>query len=389
MAAGLGTGRIGSAPAAYAETLLPRHSHGWAPLFSVRTAARRYVRAPRAELYDLAEDPDETRNRLAAGAAPPTPEAVATAAALDRRIEDVLAGEVATEERALDAATRAELAALGYAMPATPAAATGRDPKDGLPTLERYEEAMRLFDRGALDEAEALLVSALAELPESPALRGLLARVLARQGRLDRAAAEAARALEGSPGQPAHRSLLGMIELQRGRLDAAESAFRAAMAGDPNRAEAHVGMLWVALRGGRDEAALAHAERAAELAGSDWRVHQWLASLWSQAGRFERALAAVERARVAGPAPPALEVERAVALTSLGRTSEAERALARAGDALQSPVVRNRIAVATAQGGDPARAHALLEALVSDHPSHAPARRNLASLERAMAARTP
>jgi len=375
-----------SSAGAYAETLLTRHSHGWAPLYSVRVDGERYVRAPRPELYRLADDPGERRDRLASPAASA---ARARARELDAQIDEVLAGEVAGRERALDPATRAELSALGYVLPERPAEATGRDPKDGLPVLRDAEEAMRLFDRGELAAAARRLEGALAREPDSPALHALAARVAARQGRLADAAGHVERALAGSPGHAGHLSLRGMIGLQRGRAAAAETDFRASLDADPNRAEARAGMLWVALRAGDGAAAEAHAARAAELAGSDWRVHQWLASLWSQAGRFDRALAAADAGRAVDPGRPALAAERAVALVGLGRASEAAAALARAGELAREPTLRNRLAVARARAGDPAGARERLAALVAEHPDFAPARRNLASLDRALAARTP
>ena len=47
---------------AYAESLMPKIDMGWAELRAMRTAKWKYVRAPRAELYDLEKDPHELVN---------------------------------------------------------------------------------------------------------------------------------------------------------------------------------------------------------------------------------------------------------------------------------------------------------------------------------------
>ena len=46
----------------YAETLYPKMNMGWAELRGIRTARWKYIRAPKPELYDLAQDPGEKHN---------------------------------------------------------------------------------------------------------------------------------------------------------------------------------------------------------------------------------------------------------------------------------------------------------------------------------------
>src|SRR5262249_39718346 len=47
---------------AYAEAVYPRYHYGWSDLRSVTSGHMKYIAAPRPELYDLAQDPNETRN---------------------------------------------------------------------------------------------------------------------------------------------------------------------------------------------------------------------------------------------------------------------------------------------------------------------------------------
>ena len=114
---------------AYMETLAPQLQFGWSPLRGVRTRRHRYVRAPRPELYDLGEDPRESRNL--AGSLPDL------VAELDGALQERLGGERAVEPVALlSEEERARLESLGYAVasvggdPTRPGAVGGRDPKD-------------------------------------------------------------------------------------------------------------------------------------------------------------------------------------------------------------------------------------------------------------------
>ena len=46
----------------YAETLYPRFHYGWSELRALRAGRFKYIEAPRPELYDIAQDPLETKN---------------------------------------------------------------------------------------------------------------------------------------------------------------------------------------------------------------------------------------------------------------------------------------------------------------------------------------
>jgi arylsulfatase A-like enzyme len=63
-----GSGRFGSGGpdgatrALYAESFAPLLDFGWSPLRTIRTGGWKFIKAPTPELYDLTNDPGETRN---------------------------------------------------------------------------------------------------------------------------------------------------------------------------------------------------------------------------------------------------------------------------------------------------------------------------------------
>ena len=114
----------------YAESFAPLLDFGWSPLRSLRSQGFKYIEAPRAELYETARDPDETRD-LAAADAP-------RAAQLRDRLARYATGADRGRHRST-AMRSARLQALGYAS-GSPRSSSGSrpDPKD------RREIAARL-----------------------------------------------------------------------------------------------------------------------------------------------------------------------------------------------------------------------------------------------------
>ena len=123
------TGADAPARDLYAESWAPLLDFGWSPLRSLRSQGFKYIEAPRAELYETARDPDETRDLAAAD--PPR------AAQLRDRLARYATGP--TQAAPVDREALARLQALGYAS-GSPRSSSGSrpDPKD------RREIAARL-----------------------------------------------------------------------------------------------------------------------------------------------------------------------------------------------------------------------------------------------------
>jgi hypothetical protein len=138
----------------------------------LRTDRWKYVRAPRPELYDLRDDPGETRNRAAE-----EPERVRE---LEARLREQLASERAPTAAAISDGDLGALRALGYALepaaaPDATSRATGPDPKDGLALLGVLARAEQLAQRGDPAAGLALLRDRDHAPPAVLALRAALA----------------------------------------------------------------------------------------------------------------------------------------------------------------------------------------------------------------------
>ncbi len=155
---------------------------GWAPIEGVRSGRWKYTATPDPpELYDVAVDPSETRNRVA-----DRPE---VAERMARRFRELRAAQAAPERgqrRELGLEEAEQLAALGYVEAAGSIAAGERpDPRRFVAVHGWVERARSRARAGAYAEA----IEVLEALAESPSVRPLVLRTLApvyrEAGRLD------------------------------------------------------------------------------------------------------------------------------------------------------------------------------------------------------------
>jgi choline-sulfatase len=258
-------------PFAYLETLVPQLDLGWSPLLGIRSDRFKYIRAPRPELYDLVEDPNETRNLI-----PARPDVVVE---LDRVLEGRLANARSVEPTLeVDAARREQLARLGYLAgdAAATAAELGRvggiDPKDGLGDVMTLQAAIGLMAADRPEEALAILEPLdgggfVFDLHRSEAAR--------RAGRAEVAERFARASLAQAPAvSEVHTALAESLE-EQGRFEEAVRSFDEAARLDPASAEPVVGLGRIAeARGDLGRARLLY-ERAAECRGGSaealWR----------------------------------------------------------------------------------------------------------------------
>jgi arylsulfatase A-like enzyme/Flp pilus assembly protein TadD len=361
---------------AYAETLATQLDHGWAPLFAMRSDHHLYVRAPRAELYDVRADPRQLANLLE----DPLQDAVEVAKRLDEGVDSELAREQEASRLALDEATRAQLRALGYTLAEAPVPANRLDPKDGLRLVEPFVVADTEYSLGHLKEAEALARELLSELPESPQIHDLLARIYIDQGKLDLAVSHAETAARLLPAAGRYHDRLGLARLAVGDTAGAVVAYERALECDPTIFDAHAGLMWRVALGGSIEDAAKSAETAVELAPEDTRIRIRVAETWDRLGQYDRALEAYRAALELDGSNPEGHMGMAIELARLGEVSEAERHFSQAGEAAERADSLMRLAIAWAGRGEAARSEAILRGLMTSRPEFEPARRVLAVL---------
>jgi choline-sulfatase len=163
----------------FSESMYARLHLGWADLRSLSDAEHQYINAPRAELYDLQNDPAERVNVIAD----------------QRRVASALRQELdgytrkVTPPSAVSPEEKSRLASLGYlTQPASTPAGVLPDPKDRIAEFNDYERTAELMGAKA-EQAIVILRKILEKNPlfTDAALR--LARAYEATGRFSDAAA--------------------------------------------------------------------------------------------------------------------------------------------------------------------------------------------------------
>jgi Tfp pilus assembly protein PilF len=319
-------GRADALPPAHLETLHPWLTYGWAPLKGVRTADRKLIDAPRAELYDLARDPAESTNVFA--------DRPDEARALGETLARLTPPVAAAGARPEDDRVRASLEALGYVASASGAgeAPAGLpDPKDrvamrrallqadGLLRRERTREAIAAFDailreeptnryamfrsgiayvRAGAPRAAAERLTRAVELdPSNADARFALADALTRSGEQERAIAEWREVIRLQPRRGVAWSNLGTLLAQVGRRDEAHQALAHAVEVEPDNPRLLTGVAETERTLGEHEAAAGHLLEAARVAPAEFRLAATLGVLLLEQGRRDEAAAWLAKSR--------------------------------------------------------------------------------------------
>jgi arylsulfatase A-like enzyme/predicted Zn-dependent protease len=217
----------------YSESLSPRYHFGWSELYALGDDRYRLIRAPRDELYDITQDPEE-RTSIAAERRQ-VRDAMRTA--LDRLIENVAveAPSAVSEE------DRRKLAALGYVgtqTRGTPASGGDLpDPKDKIAVLQKYRRAADLAGERRLAEATGLFRDLLREDPDMTDVWLQLADIYTRRGMTIEAIDAYKEVIKRNPRDSASLTGAATGLLRMGRLE--EARVHAELALEPAPAAAH------------------------------------------------------------------------------------------------------------------------------------------------------
>ncbi len=239
----------------YSETFYPRLHFGWSDLASLVGRRYHYIEGPDPEIYDLDQDPRETRNllrdqrRLYAGMR-------RELAGFDRRL---------APPAAVDAETRSAMAALGYVGHASIGAGTGGDgplpdPRSHLDVLRDLKQGFAAMAHHDYRLAAATFERTLAGNPQMADAWEFLGRAREKLGDSRAALAAYGKALRLDPGSAPVAMAAASLYFDLGQLDQAEAHARLAAAGNPSFA--HGLLAQIALRRGK----LDDAEREARAA---------------------------------------------------------------------------------------------------------------------------
>ena len=224
---------------AYSESMATKLQYGWAALYGLRTNEFKFIDAPRSELYDLKQDPDEKVNRLDSdrrAALQLRAELTRVRAESDRRAPKI-------EEANIDQETMRKLASLGYLGGGSSAATSDdknlADPKDKLHLYDSVGYAAHLISQNDYKKAAQVLEIVLKDDPNIPQAQLLLVSSYRNTGQTQKAKAILDQYLKRDPANmPALMAMAEILEGE-GRADDVLAICRRALAKDSRNARAY------------------------------------------------------------------------------------------------------------------------------------------------------
>lgn len=313
---------------AYGESLTPNLQFGWSPLHSLRSTRYKLIKAPRPELYDLSEDPEETTNVFERRPAV----ARDLMQDLERLIDETGRGAPTPETADLDKETLERLAALGYV--GTAASRTGdtsqplADPKDKLGIYSAVLRAGELIAKDQHAAAAENLEAALREEPRMPQALLMLGASYAELGRNKEAKAQFDLVLKDDPHSV--QALIGMASLllEEGRTDDVITLCKQTLSLDERNAQAHTLLGEVYAGQEKPGEALPHFEKAMEIQPKLTRIRLNLAGCLTELEQYGRAEALLKEIIKEHPRFPFAQFNLGLLYEGQGRLEQARSAYA-------------------------------------------------------------
>lgn len=245
-------------PPVYIESVHGRRRYGWASLYGVLDWPHKYVAAPRPEIYDLSEDPAESRNRA-------DPEGLAR---FSERLAELRAATPGPSEEAR--ADLERLASLGY-VGGTGSPAIGRrlddrprpDPKDRIAAIPSLERGLADLAAGRTTRARKAFDETLRTDPENLVAVNNLGILALRAGDAARAESLFRKGLASDPSAENLANNLGLALSRQGKTAEAAEAYRAALSARPGFTAARFNLALALHRLGRDDESNSELDRIA------------------------------------------------------------------------------------------------------------------------------
>jgi choline-sulfatase len=302
---------------AYAESLYPEREFGWAPLHAWRTARFKLIEAPRPELYDLEKDAAERTNRAA--------DEGRRMAEMREKLQVSLSRPAPAAAAVVDPETAERLGALGYVgggRSKPGAAASGRDPKDGVRVLPRLNRGMS----GARTDPEAAirdLTAVLAEDPGLPIARRTRAVAYAAAGKHELAIAELRLLEKEGEISPEDGIVLGDNLRFAGKLDESLTVLEGTARASPKFAQPWLSIAEVHIKQKKNAEAAADYERVLSIVPDHIEALRGLGDLALLEGKRDAAAARYGRILEIDPGDVGAMTKLGVVRMQTGRADDA------------------------------------------------------------------
>ncbi len=207
---------------AYCETYYPRFHFGWSDLKSIQDDRFKLILAPKLELYDLSEDPEERENLIDKQ----PDEGRRLKGIIDAFLERTSQNAFEMDYRNLDEETREKLAALGYIGSFTDSSQlqgkTLANPKDKIGVFNRLSKARELGLQGEFLRAEKMIQGIIQEDPDIIDAYFALGNLYFKNEQFEKAIQYFSQALDRKPDDAFTIINIANSYMRLGKLDEAE-----------------------------------------------------------------------------------------------------------------------------------------------------------------------
>jgi len=326
--AGLGSEhslRGGSGEVVLGEAMKPYLEYGWQPQIMAVEGTHKAIFAGRTELFDVRDDPGETRNLGAGGSLP---------ASIRKALDDYPVPTPGQASRPANLSEEAQrnLASLGY-VGSTAAPVVRRDaprPVDMVALFDDIERASTLFVRQQYAEAIPVLQRILAKDAHNLDAALRLATSYSSLGRNTQAVEAFRKASAIAPQSPDVRLYLALHYARTDEWERALPMLERLVTEMPDRVPAWQTLGELSMRAGRTDTAIAAFERTRALVGPAFRHDLELGVLYLAARRLQESRQALDRVLASRPDHPMALFKRAQVSALLDERDKAARiALAR------------------------------------------------------------
>jgi arylsulfatase A-like enzyme/Tfp pilus assembly protein PilF len=309
----------------YAESEYPQRAFGWSPLASWRVDRFLFVKAPRRELYDLADDPASARN-LAEERGPGADRIAAQMDDFRRRSS----GTTAPASPGVDPALSERLASLGYVAGTAAVPASGIDPKDRIAVSNTLHNALVNIESGETEKAAAQLEQVVSTDPQIFMAQLQLGIARARQRKYALAISPLRKAIGLQPDSTMAHYEMGVALFETGDWKTSAQHFEIVVTRMPRFADGRYSLGSVYARIDRVPEALGELRTALELEPRHYRANLLLGRILFLQGQAGSARPHLERAVEVQPDSREAHAFLAEAYEKLGRAADAERERGRA-----------------------------------------------------------
>ncbi len=334
----------------YLETYFPLEDYGWSPLIGLVDQGWKYIEAPRAELYNLAEDRGEERNVIAAEQK--------VLSSLKEKLKDVIkacSSEASAPRRKMTLEEEEKLRALGYvggkssgdllkgALP---------DPKDKIGEFLVLHKAMRYEWEGNLGEAEKYYREMVRLSPQVPWNYVNLAILLAKSRKMPEAIEALKEGLARMPDNFVLLSRLSHFYMREGKLTEAYDMSQTVLKQDPRYFDALVISGWVLDTWGREGEASEYFKRALDIEPENRLIRMKYAYALAALGRTKDALEIYDQLKKEAPDDYRIYIDLGIIYSSLGDLELARENFKKAVDINPSPETYLNYSSVLERGGD-------------------------------------